>query len=47
MLAGMCEPIEARAAARRRELVRAQADSGLSVAVFCRRARVPQSSFHA
>jgi transposase-like protein len=35
------------AVARWRELVRGQAGSGLSVAAYCRRARVPQSSFYA
>jgi len=34
-------------AARWREIVRGQANSGLSVAAYCRRARVPQSSFYA
>ena len=32
---------------RWREIVRGQAESGLSVAAYCRRARVPQSSFFA
>lgn len=31
---------------RWREILRRQAESGLSVAAFCRRARVPQSSFY-
>jgi transposase-like protein len=30
-----------------REIVREQAHSGLSVAAYCRRTRVPQSSFYA
>jgi hypothetical protein len=47
MLGGMSKPIESIAAARWREIVRGQADSGLSVAAYCRRARVPQSSFYA
>ncbi|MBU0640437.1 MAG: transposase [Planctomycetes bacterium] len=34
-------------AARWREIVRGQAASGLSVAAYCRRTRVPQSSFFA
>ena len=32
---------------RWREIVRGQAESGLSVAAYCRRARVPASSFYA
>lgn len=47
MLGGMSKPRESVAAARWREMVRGQADSGLSVAAYCRRARVPQSSFFA
>ena len=43
---GMNQPIELAAAARWREVVRAQAASGLSVAAYCRRARVPASSFY-
>jgi len=34
-------------AVRWREIVWGHADSGLSVAAYCRRARVPQSSFYA
>lgn len=34
-------------AARWREVVAGQAESGLSVAAYCRRARVPQASFFA
>ena len=34
-------------AVRWRDIVRGHADSGLSVAAYCRRARVPQSSFFA
>ena len=34
------------AAGRWREIVRRQAGSGLSVAAFCRRSRIPQASFY-
>ena len=47
MLGGMSKRMESAAAAPWREIVRGQADSGLSVAAYCRRARVPQSSFYA
>ena len=47
MLVGMSKARESGAAARWREIVRGHADSGLSVAAYCRRARVPQSSFYA
>lgn len=45
MLGAMSKSTDA--AARWREIVRAQAESGLSVAAYCRRTRVPQSSFYA
>jgi hypothetical protein len=35
------------AVARWREILRRQARSGLSVAAFCRRSRIPQASFYA
>ncbi|MCK4415413.1 MAG: transposase [Candidatus Eisenbacteria sp.] len=41
----MSEPSDS--AARWRGIVRGQAQSGLSVAAYCRRRRVPQSSFYA
>ena len=47
MLGAMSKPRESAAAVRWREIVRGQAQSGLSVAAYCRRARVPQSSFYA
>ena len=47
MLGAMSNARESDAAARWREVVRAHAASGLSVAAYCRRARVPQSSFFA
>jgi transposase-like protein len=47
MLGAMSRPIESSAAARWREVVRGHAASGLSVATYCRRARVPASSFYA
>ena len=43
----MSKPRESTAAARWREIVRGHAASGLSVAAYCRRARVPASSFYA
>ena len=43
----MSKPAEANAAARWREIVWGHADSGLLVAAYCRRARVPQASFYA
>jgi transposase-like protein len=43
----MSKPTESSATARWRKVVRAHAESGLSVAAYCRRARVPQSSFYA
>lgn len=46
MLGVMSNPRESAAAMRWREIVRGQADSGLSVAAYCRRARVPASSFY-
>jgi hypothetical protein len=45
MLGGMSKPSDS--ASRWREIVRGHAESGLSVAAYCRRARVPQSSFYA
>ncbi len=45
MLGVMSNPSDS--TARWREIVRGQAGSGLSVAAYCRRARVPQSSFYA
>jgi len=45
MLGVMSEPSDS--TAQWREIVRGQAESGLSVAAYCRRARVPQSSFYA
>jgi transposase-like protein len=45
MLGAMSKPSDS--AAQWREIVRGQARSGLSVAAYCRRARVPQSSFYA
>jgi hypothetical protein len=45
MLGGMSKRGDS--AVRWREIVRGHADSGLSVAAHCRRARVPQSSFYA
>ena len=47
MLRVMSKPTESSAAARWREAVREHAESGLSVVAYCRRARVPQSSFYA
>lgn len=47
MLGGMSKPMESVAAARWREIVRGHAASGLSVAAYCRRVRVPASSFYA
>jgi transposase-like protein len=47
MLGAMSKPTESSAAARWREVVREHAASGLSVAAYCRRARVPVSSFYA
>lgn len=41
----MSEPTDS--AARWRKIVRGHAESGLSVAAYCRRARVPESSFYA
>ena len=45
MLGGMSKPSDS--AARWGEVVWGQAQSGLSVAAYCRRSRVPQSSFYA
>lgn len=45
MLAGMSKPSDS--ASRWREIVRGHADSGLSVAAYCRRARIPPGSFYA
>jgi hypothetical protein len=45
MLEGMSKRGDS--AVRWREIVRGHADSGLSVAAYCRRARVPASSFYA
>lgn len=45
MLGAMSKPSDS--AAQWREIVRGHAQSGLSVAAYCRRARVPQSSFYA
>jgi len=45
MLGGMSKPSDS--ASRWREIVRGQAQSGLSVTAYCRRARVPASSFYA
>ena len=45
MLGGMSK--RSASVARWRDIVRCQADSGLSVAAYCRRARVPASSFYA
>ncbi len=45
MLGGMSKPSDS--AAWWREIVRNQAQSGMSVAAYCRRSRVPQSSFYA
>ncbi len=47
MLGVMSNARESDAAVRWRKIVRGQADSGLSVAAYCRRTRVPQSSFFA
>ena len=47
MLGAMSKARESDAAARWREVVRAHAESGLSVAAYCRRAHVPLSSFYA
>jgi hypothetical protein len=47
MLGVMRKARESGAAARWREVIRGHAESGLSVAAYCRRARVPQSSFYA
>jgi len=47
MLGGMSKARESSAASRWRKIVRDQAASGLSVAAYCRRARVPASSFYA
>ncbi len=47
MLGGMSKRMESAAAARWGEIVRGHVASGLSVAAYCRRARVPQSSFYA
>lgn len=47
MLGAMSRPIESSATARWREVVRGHAASGLSVTAYCRRARVPVSSFYA
>lgn len=46
MLGGMSKPRESAAAVRWRKVVREHAASGLSVAAYCRRARVPASSFY-
>ena len=46
MLGGMSKSRESAASARWREIVRDHADSGLSVSAYCRRARVPASSFY-
>ena len=47
MLWVMSKARESDAAARWREVVRGHAESGLSVAAYCRRVRVPASSFYA
>ncbi|MBK9118140.1 MAG: transposase [Phycisphaerales bacterium] len=47
MLGVMSKARKSDAAVRWRELVRGQAASGLSVAAYCRRVRVPPSSFYA
>jgi transposase-like protein len=47
MLGVMSKARESGAAARWRDVVRGHAESGLSVAAYCRRARVPASSFYA
>jgi hypothetical protein len=47
MLGAMSNTRESDAAARWRNVVRGHAESGLSVVAYCRRARVPQSSFFA
>ena len=47
MLVVMRKARESSVAARWREVVREHAASGLSVAAYCRRARVPRSSFYA
>lgn len=47
MLGAMGKARESGAAARWRAIIRGHAESGLSVAAYCRRARVPQSSFYA
>jgi transposase-like protein len=47
MLVVMSKARESDAAVRWRKIVRGHADSGLSVAAYCRRTRVPQASFFA
>ena len=47
MLGDMSKRSESSAASRWREVVRGHAESGLSVAAYCGRARVPASSFYA